>query len=224
MRRPPPAVHATNNPHPNPRNHRSWRCREATDAVYLICNELSGDSSIIALSTMTGATLWSISTSSVAGALVPVRAAAAISGAFLYADTGSNVTALSTVDGALMWRVDVAQLVNSTVAGSSVTHMDVSEGGEVLLLRWVQQVSGLVRILDSRWDLGQKIVAGQVPAAIPPHLAWPALLILSNLLTPHFWQGVRGRAVLHRRPLLLPRPRAQRHRRPAQPAVVGRLP
>lgn len=109
--------------------------RHATDAAYLVCNELSGDSTVLALSPDTGATLWALSTSSLAQALVPVRAAAAAQGMFLYADTGSNVTALSSADGALLWRVDIERLVPTTVAPTSVTHLHLADGGGTLLVR-----------------------------------------------------------------------------------------
>ncbi len=79
-------------------------CR-SQDAVYLICQELSGDSTLIALHPANGTTAWAISSSSVAQALVPVRAATAAPGALIYADVGSNVTALSAADGALLWQV-----------------------------------------------------------------------------------------------------------------------
>lgn len=130
------------------RAHLPITCRAASDAVYLVCNELSGDSSIIALRPWDGATAWALSTSSLARALTPVRAAAAIDGAFVYADTGSNVTALSAADGALMWRVDVAALVPSTVNGASVTHLELV-AGDLLLVRWVRPAG----CLQAVWDL-----------------------------------------------------------------------
>lgn len=81
------------------------RRRSAREAVYLICQELSGDSTLIALHPANGTTAWAISSSSVAAALVPVRAAVAAPGALIYADAGSNVTALGAADGALLWQV-----------------------------------------------------------------------------------------------------------------------
>jgi outer membrane protein assembly factor BamB len=107
--------------------------REAFDFVYLVCNELSGDSTIIALSPEDGSPAWTLSTSSLAAALVPVRAAAARDGVFYYADTGSNITALRSEDGALLWRLDVSALVPSTLTGASVTHLLLTN--DVLLIR-----------------------------------------------------------------------------------------
>jgi len=117
-------------PHPPLPNHR-----EAFDFVYLVCNELSGDSTIVALKPEDGSPAWTLSTSSLASALVPVRAAAARDGVFYYADTGSNITALRSEDGALMWRLDVSALVPSTLAGASVTHLLLTD--DVLLIRCV---------------------------------------------------------------------------------------
>ena len=106
---------------------------EAFDFVYLVCNELSGDSTIIALNPEDGSPAWTLSTSSLASALVPVRATAARDGVFYYADTGSNITALRSEDGALLWRLDVAALVPSTLNGASVTHLLLAD--DVLLIR-----------------------------------------------------------------------------------------
>lgn len=122
-------------------------CSHATDAVYLICNELSGDSTIIALRPADGAPAWTLSTSSLAAALTPVRAAAAAESVFLYADTGANLTALSAADGALLWRVNIAALVPSSLAGASVTHLELV-GGDTLLVRRV-----LLRWLRCGWLL-----------------------------------------------------------------------
>lgn len=82
----------------------------ATDAVYLVCAELSGDSSVIALRPSDGATAWALSSSSVAAYLAPVRAAAAAPGIIVYADTGSRLTAVGAASGALLWQVGAGHL------------------------------------------------------------------------------------------------------------------
>lgn len=117
-------------------------CSEAFDFVYLVCNELSGDSTIIALKPEDGSPAWTLSTSSLASALVPVRAAAARDGMFYYSDTGSNITALRSEDGALLWRLDVAALVPSTLNGASVTHLLLTD--DVLLIRWGATLAGVL--------------------------------------------------------------------------------
>ncbi|KAL4422963.1 hypothetical protein ABPG75_009160 [Micractinium tetrahymenae] len=120
---------------------RPVSARSAKDAVYLICQELSGDSTLIALHPANGTTAWAISSSSVAAAMAPVRAAAAVPGALIYADVGSNVTALSAADGALLWQLDIGPLalpageaaLPGSEQGTSVTHLQLA--GDVLLVR-----------------------------------------------------------------------------------------
>lgn len=97
-----------------------------------MCNELSGDSTIIALSPADGTATWTLSTSSLAAKLTPVRAAAAATGMFVYADTGSTITALSSSDGALLWQVDVGRLPSTTIT-TTATHLLLA--GDVLLVR-----------------------------------------------------------------------------------------
>ena len=106
--------------------------RDAYDAVYLLCNELSGDSTVIALSPADGTTSWALSTSALAARLTPVRAAAAAEGLFIYGDAGSIVTALDSATGALLWQVDVGRLPSTTIT-TSVTHLHLA--ADVLLVR-----------------------------------------------------------------------------------------
>lgn len=56
--------------------------------MYLVCNERSGDSTIVALRPADGAMLWTLSTMMAAGAAVPLRDATAAPGIFIYGDTG----------------------------------------------------------------------------------------------------------------------------------------
>lgn len=47
----------------------------------------------------------------------------------------SNITALSASEGRLLWRVDVTELVNTTGVSTSLTSLELADGGEVLLVR-----------------------------------------------------------------------------------------
>ncbi|KAL4451232.1 hypothetical protein ABPG77_009304 [Micractinium sp. CCAP 211/92] len=142
------------------------------DAVYLICQELSGDSTLIALHPANGTTAWAISSSSVAQALVPVRAATAAPGALIYADVGSNVTALSAADGALLWQLDIGPLALSagpaalpgSQQGTSVTHLELA--GDVLLVR--EYAAGLSFSAGPFSYLALKLSASRGP----PSLLW----------------------------------------------------
>lgn len=192
--------------------------RYAHDAVYLVCNERSGDSTIVALRPADGAMLWSLSTMMAAGAAVPLRDATAAPGLFIYGDTGcararagrrprllmrggppgcaslssptahsmvplpsprihppclreplrrSNITALSAAEGRLLWRLDVTELVNTTGVSTSLTSLELADGGEVLLVRCGGSRPGC------KWQGGAGTPAGGcVPRArwLPPSL------------------------------------------------------
>lgn len=195
-------------------------CSEAFDFVYLVCNELSGDSTIIALKPEDGSPAWTLSTSSLASALVPVRAAAARDGVFYYSDTGSNITALRSEDGALLWRLDVAALVPSTLNGASVTHLLLTD--DVLLIRWGATLAGVLGVAAPLVWACICPGTGRNPPSLAARSKAPCLTLTPPC--PACLQGVLGRPVLLRRPLLLPGAAAEPHcGQPPLPAVGGRL-
>ena len=106
----------------------------AGDPVYLVCNELGGDSSLVALSPLNGTTAWATSASAVSSppALTSVTAAVAAEGMLVYAAEGTNLTALGADDGGLLWQVAVGAAPGMQ-PGAAVTHLALA--GDVLLVR-----------------------------------------------------------------------------------------